>query len=182
MGAQKQVRARYIAALAGCLFLYFGVYFFVCHTWPQFKLWQATKDGIVVEAKLLSVDLYRGGSSSKASAEYEYMIDGRTYRGSNVSIHPHPDNFGSYQRDMYHRLKKAFDEGKPVNCYVSPSDHSVSVIDNRMRPARMGVNILFAIVFSLSGGAALLAAITGKVKPANEHLTKASSGSAGASR
>jgi len=99
-----------------------------------------------------------------------------------VSVHPHPDNFGSYQRDMYDRLKKAFDEGEPVKCYVSRSDHSVSVIDNRMRPARMGVNILFAIVFSLSGGAALFAAIMGKVMHPNEHLTNASSGSADAGR
>lgn len=140
---------------AGCLTL-FGLPFL---GFGLFALWslvsmlalaaQAAR-WVETPAKLLRVEL-EGNETWEATAEYQYTFEGQAYTNDRVGLAEGRDNLGSYQKRTHRRLKKAFEAGQTLPCYVDPSDPTRALLDRQLRPLRVLMWLPFVLGHGLVG-------------------------------
>jgi hypothetical protein len=99
----------------------------------------------------------RGSTTAKVVASYSYQYDGRDFTGKRVSIFDLYDNFGSFQRDTYQKLKQHVQIQKPFRCFVNPTQTAEAVLHRDLRWEWVSFCTIFAIAFSWFGGAKLQA-------------------------
>jgi len=143
-------------SIFGLMFLIIGVGIGIYFAKGLFE-WVAARDWVAVEARLLRVDLEshhdsEGGTTWRVTADYEYDWRGERFTASRVDLHSGADNLGDYHRDLHRRLNRAYRAGEPVTAWVDPEDPSRAVLERGMRWGRLGLGMLFPLVF---GGAGL---------------------------
>ncbi len=141
-------------------FLFISIIFFVFALLPSVSIigdlifWHkiqgaVLKPGLITGLHLEVHDSGRGRNSKTVTVIccYIYNVNGKEYIGSRPSVHSNGDNLGNFQRNLYNRLKKNFDQKTPVTVYVNPDDPSISCLDSRFDPLRIVFQILFPIPF-----------------------------------
>jgi hypothetical protein len=108
-----------------------------------------------VPARILTANLEShsdsdGGSTYKATAQYEYVYQDKRYTSTRVSRYKGADNIGSFQRDIYDEISPYQNSEKMFHCYVNPSAPQESIL---VRKARMGM-VMFYSLFALCFGGA----------------------------
>ncbi|MEN1682061.1 MAG: DUF3592 domain-containing protein [Planctomycetota bacterium] len=110
----------------------------------------ASESWVKTPATLISVKL-QGSDTRKVVAEYDYEYAGEKYRGEQVGLDDTADNFSSYHRELYERLKERLDAELPVDCYVDGDDPSRAVLDRTLRPVLVWLHGVFALIFGGAG-------------------------------
>jgi len=153
-----------LSLVLGIAFILVGVYFLIFHFGRDMRIWLATRDGIeipvieVMDVQLRNVD-GKKDAAQEVLARYTYQVNGTLYTGTLASVHQEADNFGSFHRQLYERIKAFKDQKGFLTCFVSRSDPSLAVIDNTLRPSRIAVYMLFLLVFAGLGSWAAFHAI-----------------------
>lgn len=115
------------------------------------------------EAKLLKVENVSGRSSKSVThgvkAEYEYLVDGRKFKGSKVSLYSGSDNLGSYQLDKFKFLNESLKKKKPVPCNVNPNNPASSILFVDLRWEMLAVYMIFIFAFGGFGFGILYLAV-----------------------
>ncbi len=93
-----------------------------------------------------------GAPSTKVLVEYKYVFDGLEYVGSSPSIYLGGDNLGSFQSDLFERIKRFRRDGVPLTCYVLETDPARSVLDRSLRKGRGLLAIFLSLIFVAVGG------------------------------
>lgn len=176
---------------SGCLML-FALPFAAIGVWMFFQVsgdvgrylnargWEETPANIT-QTKLESSSDSDGGTTYKATAQYEYMYHGRQYIGSRVSIHDGNtsrtmtagrrkvtqgggDNIGAFQQNVDRELQQHKRTGRPFRCYVNPQNPAESVLYRNLRWEMIGFKSIFALVFGGVGFGILIAGIIARRK------------------
>jgi len=119
--------------------------------WQGMKNWEKTTATLVM-AELKSSTDSDGGTTYRATAEYQYEYGGRRYSGERVSVFDMSDNIGSFQKDLGRKLEKAYKKNKSVPVYVNPQSPGETVLNREMRWGMLGFVSIFGIVFCGVGG------------------------------
>ena len=105
-----------------------------------------------VTAEILSVELEaRAGDDSttyRVLAHYQYTYGGLSYLGERVAINRFADNVGDFQRELYARLRDAWNRGEHVTAYVNPELPYQAVLHRELRWMLMLVITVFGLVFA----------------------------------
>jgi len=160
--AREDQRARLWLLLIGLPLLCGGLAAAVLLVWPDVQLWLRARDFVAVPATLLHVDLEthstRRGTTDRVHARYGYTFGDQRHESTRVAISESADNIGSYQRDLYTRLRQAQDDGAEVDAWVDPTSPADALLDRDMRWGMLAFKLLFAGAFALVGGLFTLAA------------------------
>jgi len=128
----------------GLSFLYFTVLPDIYDGW-RMQSWQST------QAKLLATDLDRNTSGNtdtfKASARYEYTLEGQRYTSTRVAIADMADNIGDFQEKLARRIRTAFHNQKPITIWYDPQNPANSIINRDIRWGLVAFKMIFVIVF-----------------------------------
>jgi hypothetical protein len=117
------------------------------HGWFKMQSWQEVPARIVI-ANLESHSDSDGGTTYKATAQYEYVYQDKRYTSSRVSRYGGADNVGSFHRDIYNEISPYQNSEKLFRCYVNPSAPQESIL---YRKARLGM-VMFYSMFALCFG------------------------------
>lgn len=117
--------------------------------WIKMQSWEEIPARIVT-ANLESHSDSDGGTTYKATAQYEYVYKDKRYTSSRVSRYGGADNIGSFHRDIYNEISQYQNSEKLFHCYVNPSAPQQSIL---YRKARMGM-VMFYSLFALAFGGA----------------------------
>ena len=140
----------YIGICVALLFLAVGVYFFFFHFLPETQRYIAFKQAIEVPVTLVhNVDLDCDEDACNVEVQYQYNFEGTRYVSKFASIYRTGDNFGSFQQNLYARIKDFKENEGGLNCFVHRDAPGEAVIDRSFRWSRCAVTILF---FSAFGG------------------------------
>jgi len=104
----------------------------------------------IITANLESHSDSDGGTTYKATAQYEYVYQDKRYTSTRVSRYTGADNVGRFHEDIYHQIAPYQDSKKMFHCYVNPSAPQESIL---FRKARMGM-VMFYSLFALCFGGA----------------------------
>lgn len=138
----------------------FGLFFFLpglavmCIPIWGIVRWQQAKSWIEIPAKIVQAQLIssrgsKGGTSYRATAQYQYTIDGKQYTGTSVSIMGGgSDNIGTFQRDAYRELEGYRRSGRPFHCYVNPKNPSQAYLYRTMRWGMVLFSSIFGLIFA----------------------------------
>lgn len=120
---------------------------------------------IEIPATITGVEL-KGGkkSSQRVLADYRYDYNGQPYQNDRVGLSTTADNFGSYHRRLYDRLRAAWKDEKTVPCFVDPNDPQRALLDRGLRPAVVLFHVPFVLLFGGFGFGMLAAAVYGVKK------------------
>lgn len=119
------------------------------HGWFKMQSWEEVPARIVT-ANLESHSDSDGGTTYKATAQYEYVYKDKRYTSSRVSRYGGADNIGSFQRDIYNEISPYQNSEKSFRCYVNPSAPQESIL---YRKARMGMVMFYSVFAFCFGGA-----------------------------
>ncbi|SDZ91501.1 DUF3592 domain-containing protein [Microbulbifer marinus] len=134
------------------------------------------RDWQPMQAEILSTELKThrdsdGGTTYKATANYQYVYNGRSYRGDRVSVHTGSDNFGNYQQEMHHRLTAAKRQGRPVRGWIDPDNPGESVLDRELRWLLVVFPTMLCSVFMIIGAGILYLTWSKEAEPDPEVLS-----------
>ena len=136
-------------------------------TWTRMQSW------VEAPAQIQSLDLetHDGDDSTtyEARATYRYFFGGRDFGGDRVAISTTADNIGSFQQDLYARLRNAANAGAPITAYVDPNDPSSATLNRDLRWGLLSLELVFACVFGGVGFGLLIGGRYGLKKAAKEH-------------
>ncbi|WP_198000521.1 DUF3592 domain-containing protein [Gimesia alba] len=142
----------YLGILISPIVILVGLYFFTFHFLADLQSFYKFKDSAPTPvSRVLHVELVveEGGedSTEKVVVKYEYKYKGKIYTGDRASIYRGGDNFGSFQRDLYQKVKLfQQNKGGQLACYVNPQNPAESVLDNSFRLSRFLVVLVFSLV------------------------------------
>ena len=167
---------------AGCLALFalpfaaVGVGAFVWGAWTLLD-WRAASGWVEVPAELVSVALEEhddddGATTYKTAATYRYEYAGRTYDNHRVAIDSGSDNIGSFQQQLYYRLRAAHEQHTPVTAYVDPAEPTKAVLNRELRFGLLAIKGVFALVFGGVGFGLLFGARYGAKKLAAQNALR----------
>jgi uncharacterized membrane protein len=164
-------------AAAGCLALFalpfaglgvFALYLAVSTLWT----WTRMQSWVEVPARIESLELEEhdgdDGSTYEVHATYRYSLDGRDYTGNRVAISGMADNIGSFQQDLYARLRAAANTGTATRAYVDPANPSSATLDRELRSGLLALELGFGLVFGAVGFGLLIGGRYGFTKAAQE--------------
>ncbi len=147
------------AAFIGLLFVGIGVFMggwavkdAVVHS--QVSRWREVPCTIL-EAELITHS-DDDGTGYRATARYSYIVDGKRYKGTRVTIYSEADGIGSFQQDTHERLQRHQESGEPFPGFVNPEDHSDSIL---VRDYRWGLLVPKAIFFLAFTGMGTVATV-----------------------
>ncbi|NLX20733.1 MAG: DUF3592 domain-containing protein [Phycisphaerae bacterium] len=128
-----------------------------------------------IEAVDLACSCDGDGCAARAICTYRYAFDGREYQGKRVGLSRGADNIDSWQKATYTRLKQAFEEGRPVTCFVDPAQPTRAVLDRQLRYPLLVFQTAFALVFGLVGLSFTIVCLLGVIldEPRERRLKKA---------
>jgi len=134
--------------LFGLLFLVAGIVV-VLRIPYLFHLKGRLDDGLEVPARILRVEFIssgggRHGGGASISVEYEFSVDGRVIKGHRASLF-------SQSSGLYSRLRKAFESGQEVNCFVDREDPALSALEKDIRVMDLFAYLL-GLPLSIVGG------------------------------
>tara|TARA_R110002167_G_scaffold200685_1_gene404121 strand:- start:2491 stop:3051 length:561 start_codon:yes stop_codon:yes gene_type:complete len=139
----------YLGISIGPILTLVGLDLFIFHFLSDIQDYYKFKDTVPTPViKVLKVELSVGeDNSEEVSVNYEYKTNGKIYTGDRASIYRGRDNFSSFHRDLYQRIK-LFQENKSdeLVCYVNPQNPAESVIDNSSRPSRLLAELVFSLI------------------------------------
>lgn len=102
-----------------------------------------------VPATLDSVELHRPGSATSRSlsvgAQYHYVIDGRSYVGTRVSVYQ-PDSLGSFFQRTYNDLHGRVERQQSVDVHVNPAEPADAVILPVWRPEWIAFQVTLLVL------------------------------------
>lgn len=120
-------------------------------------LWEAHRlaDWVEVPARVEQAELQtsRGDDSTtyRATATYAYEWQGRTYRGTRVSLHGGSDNIGSFHQRTASWLADSQRNGEAVPCYIDPTDAAKSILIRTPRIEMLLFQFAFGFIFGSVG-------------------------------
>jgi hypothetical protein len=165
-------------AAAGCLALFalpfagvgvFALYLALSMLWT----WARMQSWAEVPARIESLELEEhdgdDGSTYEVRATYRYSLDGRDYTGDRVAISGIADNIGSFQRDLYGRLRAAENASTMAPAYVDPANPSSATLNRELRLGLLALEVGFGLVFGAVGFGLLIGGRYGFKKAAREH-------------
>lgn len=151
----------FIALAAGIVFGSIGLALLVALVIPENLRYLQFRDAVpvpvteILHAELDWTDDMDGSAkvlSAKVLVEYKYMFDDREYVGSSPSIYLGSDNLGSFQSDLFERIKRFRRDGDPLTCYVLETDPARSVLDRSFRKGRGLLSIVLSLLSVAAGG------------------------------
>jgi len=116
-----------------------------------------------VPATLQTVELKAGsgsGATSKAVASYTYVVDGRRYTGTRVSVYGF-DNLGDFHQRAFAELHDALARQAPYPVHVDPRAPTESILMPVLRWEAVGFYLVLAVVFGGAGWGILIASYLG---------------------
>jgi hypothetical protein len=166
-------------AAAGCLALFalpfaavgVGALYFAASTvstWARMQSW------VEAPAQIQSLDLeaHDGDDSTtyEVRATYRYSFGGRDFGGDRVAISAAADNIGSFQQDLYARLRNAANAGAPITAYVDPNDPSSATLNRDLRWGLLSLELVLGFVFGGVGFGLLIGGRYGSKYAAQERV------------
>lgn len=105
-----------------------------------------------VPARILAAELrsHRGSKGSvtyDVAATYEYRFDGRTFRGTRVSVFGGSDSGESFHRRVADELGGYRERGEPFRAFVNPADPGDAVLYPDLRYGLLFFMSIFVILF-----------------------------------
>jgi hypothetical protein len=102
-----------------------------------------------VSAKVVAggVQWDANGDNASAYVEYEYVVDGETFRGDRISMH---STVGG--KKLGERFHQAEVRGEPIDVFVNPDEPSESIYDREMR---WGWTVAQLLIFLILGYGAI---------------------------
>ena len=106
-------------------------------------------NGLEVPARILRVESIssgggRHGGSSSVSVGYEFRLGDSVIKGDRASIF-------SESNGLYSRLRKAFESGREVTCFVDAHDPHFSALEKDVRVMDLIVNFVLGLPFAVIG-------------------------------
>ena len=86
------------------------------------------------------------GESASAYVEYEYSVDGETYRGDRISVHATAGG-----KELGERFHAAELSAEPIEVFVNPEDPSEAIYDREQRWGWLAVKLLAFLILGLGG-------------------------------
>lgn len=126
----------------------------------QVYRWYDSSRWVEVAATIDSLDLRVNdgeGTTYGVDCQYHYRVNGRRFSGENPSFYGGTDNLGSFQKDLYSRLKAA-KESENATVWIDPNAPHRSVLDRSFRAGFFSFSQIFALAFGSSGLAIFAAA------------------------
>jgi Protein of unknown function (DUF3592) len=136
-----------VFAVAGLLAS--GGYWYDLAAYYSMRGWEETTARIV-RSDWLRRDAGPNMAVFGISVDYEYKFRGVVHRGSRVSLYT-ADNFGTFQRDVFAKIKQHHTANVPIACYVNPTDPSQSILFRDLRPQMQVVGAVISLPFVLIG-------------------------------
>lgn len=91
------------------------------------------------------------GSENQTFAIYIYKFNGRSYRGTRVSVTHFKNNIGSYHKDLQNRLRLQQDSGESLPIWVNPLNPGEAMIDRDMPWGIFAFISVFCSIFIFPG-------------------------------
>ena len=87
----------------------------------------------------------------EVAAQYTYQYQGRQYTDSRVDIFGGSDNVGSFHQDAHQKLSEHKRSGRPLPCFVNPSNPSEAILFRTLRWEMVVFHLPFALIFGGAG-------------------------------
>jgi hypothetical protein len=147
--------ATLFALLFAILFPIGGTFGGIVPVYKQLSGWWQARSFVPIQAAVINATLQTHrdeGTTYQSIAQFKYRYDGRDYVSSTIGFGGGgSDNIGSYQQDIYQKLKKARDFAMPVELWVNPNQPGQAVYDRSIRWQLLIFSIPFAVLFPLVG-------------------------------
>lgn len=108
---------------------------------PLYCAWNALRETAVVPATIRSFEFYhrRSRSGTKRTSwihleiMYSYEYNGQCYTSDRITMSPHLMS-DDYKQKMSSPLNAAYQQGTPIDCYVSVTKPEIAVLDREFYP------------------------------------------------
>ena len=147
MNINRNYSGMLLGLIFGLLFTVGGTRVLYETAFPVWRDWYAMQSWHNATAQLLEVS----DGENETRARYRYDINGVTYSGDRVYVSLMKDTIGSYHRDLYKRLLRQKNAGKPVSIWVDSNAPGRAVIDRDMRWGFFALMSGFSSVFIIIG-------------------------------
>ncbi len=148
-----------VVVIFACLFLIPGLILIYLSFVPGFK-YVTSQNWRQVDADIIAVEQIEsrndGSTTFGVRGSYRYEYDGITFQSSRLGFYSGKDNLGSYQEQLFRRLKTAQSKGETVTAWVDPDSPRSAYLDRTLRGGMFAFMLIFGLVFATVGGGIML--------------------------